>query len=205
MASRLVCLMAAGAASVLLAACGGSGDKPAAAPGSPEAPLQAQAAPTAAVGADAPRPNAAGASAESGGTGTKAKPGYAKLLDKQTAKPKERFSPCNLVSKAQARAIVGRAIADVTEAPQGPTCIYRSKAAGAGFVTLAVQNQSFTALKRQLRRREAVGVAGRTAYCGTAGQPMLYMSVSDGRVLSVAAPCAVAKRFATTALARLSG
>jgi hypothetical protein len=204
MGSRLVCLMTAGVASMMLAACGGSGDKPAAAPGSPGAPLQAQAAAGTAADADAPRAKKTSSAVE-GDRPSTTKPGYDKLLEKQSRKPKERFSPCNLVTKAQARAYVGRTIADVSEAPQGPTCIYRPKNAGAGYVTLAVQTQPLAAMKRALRQRQAVSVAGRTAYCGNAGQPMLYMSVSDGRVLSVAAPCAVAKRFATTALSRLSG
>jgi hypothetical protein len=198
MIRRALCLLAVGATSAALAACGGSGEKPAQAAGSPERPLQAQATP---VAKGAKRTNEAGTPQAAAGA---AKPGYEKLLERQSRKPKKRFSPCNLVSKTQAGAIVGRTIVTVTEAPQGPTCIYRSKDDGAGFVTLALQTQPIAAMKRQMRQRRTVGVAGRKAYCGTAGQPMLYLPVSDGRVLSVSAPCAVAKRFATSALARLS-
>jgi hypothetical protein len=197
---RLLCLIALVPTVVVLAACGGRSG-PAAAPGSPQKPLTGQ--PTQDK-ADAPRVNEAGTAGKGASSAADDQPGYQKLLEAQSRKPESRFSPCNLVSRAQARAFVGRQIADVVEAPQGPTCIYRSADKTAGYVTLAVQSQSLASVRRHLRKQHAVAVGGRSAVCGTYGQPMLYASVSGGRVLSIAAPCPVAKRFATTALRRLT-
>jgi hypothetical protein len=177
---------------VLLAGCGGD-SKSAGAPGSADNPLAAQDAET---GASTGRVN------ESSSAEAQA-PGYQKLLERQNSRPQNRFSPCNLVTAAQARDIVGGPVHAPVEAPQGPTCIYRSQA-GDHFVTVAVQASAFDTLYRKLRHRERVPVGDRVAYCGTYGQPMLYLRVSAGRVLSIAAPCDVASKFADRAIQRLS-
>ena len=116
---------------------------------------------------------------------------------------REAASPCNLVTKTQAREIVGTPIQEPLEAPQGPTCIYRTQT-GDGFVTLAVQTVDFRELKPQLQQPQRVAVSDRTAYCGQYGQAMLYLPLSRGRVLTVSGPCRVAKQFAATALRQLS-
>jgi hypothetical protein len=175
---RVPCLIALALASVLLAACGGS-SKPSPPPGSPQNPLVAQTAP------------AAGA-----------KPGYQGLLESQASKPRSRFTPCNLVTKAQAQAIVGLPLRDPLEAPRGPTCIYRSQD-GKRLITLAVQPLDFAKLKRRIRGRQAVSVANRSAFCGTLGAPVLYVELPKRRVLSVAAGCEVGKQFAAAAVRRL--
>jgi hypothetical protein len=193
-AMRLVCLLALAAAGLTLAACGGS--KPAPAPGSPEKPLVAEQTRLGATGSGARNNEAAGSASQ-------AKPGYESLVKKQSSHPRSRFTPCNLVTASQARAILGAAIEDPVEAPQGPTCIYRSRN-GKSFVSVAVQQGNFDKLKGQLRLRHRVNVSSRTAYCGTYGQPMLYLRLSGGRVLSVAAQCEVAKQFATKAVRQLS-
>lgn len=206
---RLPILIALLAATAFLAACGGDKSPP---KGSAENPVAAKPTPEGSSAPDGSRLNEAGgpagpaaAAASDNAAAAKANPGYSKLLARQSAKPKKRFSPCSLVSKGAAGAIVGYRIVDVTEAPQGPTCIYRGKQAQAGFVTLAVQAQPFAALKKAMRRREAVDVGAKAAYCGMSGRPLLVAAVGDGRVLSVAAPCGIAKRFAKTAIARLDG
>jgi hypothetical protein len=66
-----------------------------------------------------------------------------------------------------------------------------------------VQTVDFDKLKPRLRPRQRIAVTGRTAYCGTYGQPMLYVPLSGGRVLSVAAHCAIAKQFAIAAVRQL--
>ena len=129
-------------------------------------------------------------------------PSFEKLVERQSSKPGSRFTPCSLVTRAQAGAILGAAVLVPREAPQGPTCIYRTRT-GDDFVTLAVEQMSFSGLKRQQRRERPLEVAGRSAFCGAHGQPMLYVQLSRERVLSVAAPCPVAKRFATRAVTRL--
>ena len=184
---RLLCPLALTAAAALLAACGGGSEKHAA-PGTPQNPLVAR---------DTP-----GAKAQSSEAGSSNAPGYQKLLERQSKKPQSNFTPCNLVSKAQAQAIMGARIVDPLEAPQGPTCIYRTRD-GKNFITLAVQPVKFAKLKRQLADRKPVAISNRTAYCGRYGQSMLYMPLSGGRVLSVSARCKLAKQFALTALGRL--
>jgi hypothetical protein len=190
----------------LLAACGGQ-SKPTPPPGSPENPLVAQ-APQDSVTAgrlNEAAPAAKGTSS-AGAEGTKpkrdAQPGYQKLVERQGSKPRSRFTPCNLVTKAQAGAIVGAPLQDPLEAPQGPTCIYRSRD-GKRFVTLAVQPVAFSKLKRQMHQRRQVAVSNKTAFCGMLGQPILYVPLSGSRVLSVAAPCQVARKFAARAVQRL--
>jgi hypothetical protein len=188
----------------LLAACGGQ-SKPKPAPGSPENPLVAQ-APQEAVTSGRLNEAAKGATGP-GAEGAKpkaaAQPGYQKLVERQGSKPRSRFTPCNLVTKAQAGAIVGAPLQDPLEAPQGPTCIYRSQD-GKRFVTLAVQSVAFSKLKHQMHKRQQVTVSNKTAFCGMLGQPILYVPLSGSRVLSVAAPCQVARKFAARAVPRLN-
>jgi hypothetical protein len=107
------------------------------------------------------------------------------------------------VTKAQAQAIVGVPINDPLEAPRGPTCIYRTQD-GKSFITVAVQSLDFAALKRRIHKREQVSVSHRSAFCGVLGAPVVYVSLPNHRVLSVAAPCNVGRLFATTALGRLT-
>ena len=188
----------------LLGACGGQ-SKPKPPPGSPENPLVAQAPQdTVTQGRlNEAAPAAKGAPAEGAKPKAADQPGYQKLVERQGSKPRSRFTPCNLVTKAQAGAIVGGPLQDPLEAPQGPTCIYRSQD-GKRFVTLAVQSVAFSKLKHQMHKRQQVTVSNKTAFCGMLGQPILYVPLSGSRVLSVAAPCQVARKFAARAVPRLN-
>jgi hypothetical protein len=196
---RLLALAALVAAAVGVTACGGGSSKPAA-PGSPQNPLVGkQPTPGGGTGGG----TAGGRSNEAAASGSKATgPGYDKLLDAQSRHPLSRFTPCNLVTEKQAQAILGAPLQDPVEAAQGPTCIYRSKN-GQSFVTLAVQSLDFDKLKPRLRLTRRVTVGDRAAYCGTYGQPMLYVPLAGGRVLSVAGRCEIAKAFATRAVRQL--
>lgn len=178
------------AALVGLAACGSDENPSKAAPGSPKNPLVAKPS------------RAGGTTSESGAK--QAAPGYTRLLEQQRKAPveRDRNNPCALVTKAQAEAILGAKLVDPVVLPQGPTCIYRNRSSQR-FAAISVQAQSFGALRRQLRRAERVDVSGRTAYCGMHGRPMLYLPLSGGRVLSVAAQCDTAVRLARRAGARL--
>jgi hypothetical protein len=121
---------------------------------------------------------------------------------KQKAQAPSADQPCSLVSKTQARAIIGAAILEPLQAPQGPTCIYQTKT-GKPYITLAVQAASYTRLQRQVRRRHSVAVANRHGICGSFGRSMLYLPIGGGRVLSIAGPCGIASRFAAQALPHL--
>jgi hypothetical protein len=168
----------------LLAGCGGDAET-SAPPGSPKNPLVGK-TPSENEGASEKKPG----------------PSFDTIVQNQSSKPQRRFSPCNLVSRSQAKAIVKAPVDELVEAPQGPTCIYQSPES-ASFVTLSVQPGAVDQLKRRLGDRKAVDVADRTAYCGRLGQPQLYVPLSGGRVLTVSARCAVATRFAATALRQL--
>lgn len=221
---RLISLLGApAAAAVLLAAgCGGDGASDAA-PGSKERPLvattQARALPKAAdrkaarvsESADASGaevPSQQGAATGGGEAGSASKqadgPNYESLLAQKGTPKGSRFTPCNLVSRRRAEAILGGEVQEPLEAPQGPTCIYRT-VSGKSFVTVAVQGASFAKLRKQLGKPQAVTVGGRAGYCGKLGQPMLYVPLGTRKLLTVAAPCPIAKAFAATAVQRLAG
>jgi hypothetical protein len=121
---------------------------------------------------------------------------------KQKALSPGASRPCSLVTKTQAAAIVGTPLVEPLEAPQGPTCIYQTKS-GKPYITLAVQTVNFTKLRKQIRKTRAVPIANRTAYCGTYGEPMLFLPVTGGRVLTISAPCNVAQQFAAKAVGHL--
>ena len=84
----------------------------------------------------------------------------------------QRLSPCSLVTQAQAGAILGGAVRLPAEAPQGPTCIYRT-AKGDGFVSLSVQTSDFARAKRKLREATKVDLGSCTGLCGRYGRPTL--------------------------------
>jgi hypothetical protein len=179
-------------AAVLLSACGGASE-PGPPPGSPENPLVAE----------IPEQTQSGRLNEASAPSAD-EPGYQKLVEGQSSEPESRFTPCNLVTPAQAREILGAPVKEPVEAPQGPTCIYQAES-GRSFVTLAVQSASLNGLKREMRSPRPVDIDSRPAYCGTHGQPTLYVSLGGGSVLSVAAPCSIARRFAAKAVASLRG
>jgi hypothetical protein len=137
-----------------------------------------------------------------GGAPASNKPAYQQLVDRQSRHPGSRFSPCNLVTQSQAQAILGKPVQQPVEAPQGPTCIYRPRS-GPTMVTLAVQQMGLGKIKRLVRNRRAITLSHRSGFCGTYGQSMLYLPLSSGRVLSVAAPCRMAQSFAARALPHL--
>jgi hypothetical protein len=203
MNARLLSLALVGA-TLVLTACGGSGgsaQKPKGAPGSVSNPLVGKLTEPAAA------PNQKTTTSQSGEPSSSSStqgPGYQKLLERQTAKPKSQFTPCNLVSQSQAQTILGKAIQAPLEAPQGPTCIYRTRD-NAKFVTVAVQSVPMQSLRKQLRGTKSVAVSGHAAYCGVYGQPMLYAGLKDGRVLAVGARCNVARQFAARAVRELEG
>lgn len=110
--------------------------------------------------------------------------------------------PCSLVTKAEAQAIIGATIVDPLEAPQGPTCIYRTVDAST-FVSVGTEAVNFDQLKTNITGVTAVTGLGRAAYCGTYGQPTLFVPLSANALLYITAPCAMATKFAETALPRL--
>jgi hypothetical protein len=55
-----------------------------------------------------------------------------------------------------------------------------------------------------LSQRQKLTVAGRTAYCGKLGRQLLVVPLTSGQMLSISAPCSVARQFAAAALVHLA-
>ena len=111
-------------------------------------------------------------------------------------------NPCTLVSRAEAQAIVGRAIDAPVEAPLGPTCIYQP-AGTKSFITMTIESIDLSVIERHIRNRTQLKVSGRTALCGAYGQPTTFVPFPNGRALAITGPCAIGIRFAAQALPRL--
>ena len=228
--ARLLCALALVLPAALLAACGGDDSLAKGPPGSASNPLVAHPNPTKTGTPSTPDPEeaeetprrpggsiasrqraaqraadkrraAAKAHSKPAATASPTRPSQARRT-LPTTTPVSARRPCTLVTKSQAQALIGAPILEPLQAPQGPTCIYRSRS-GKSFVTLAVQTVSFMKLRSQMRHRRRIEVSDRTGYCGNLGQPELYVALSAGRVLRVAAPCSLASRFAAKAIPML--
>jgi hypothetical protein len=220
---RAATLIAIALCGGMLTSCGGDSTARKPPPGSTENPLAARTDPTTRTSEDpSPEEGARSRASEAGATSKPAartsasapasrKPTADSSVVTRPAIPGRKLPtvvrpsarrPCTLVTKAQAEAIVGRPLLEPIQAPQGPTCIYRDRA-DRSYITVGVQSTTLAELGPQLRRRPAVAVSGRTAYCIRLVTPTLYVGLPGRRVLSVAAPCGVARRFAAAALATL--
>jgi hypothetical protein len=111
------------------------------------------------------------------------------------------LNPCTLVTGARAQAIVGASLVSEREAPLGPTCILAFK--GRRAITIAIESLPFSKTAGEMSKPTRVAIGGFRADCGSQGTQMLYVALSDGRVLNVTAPCVLAEEFATKALSRL--
>ena len=97
------------------------------------------------------------------------RPGYKTLVERQTAKPQERFTPCNLVTRSEAQRILRKPVQAPYEAPQGPTCLYRPRAAGDELVGLTVlENQGLESIRARNDRSTSRTI--RSAAPGPQGQ-----------------------------------
>jgi len=201
MSLRVTFSLAVAACALALTACGDDA-KPEAAPGTEANPLTATPATGSGTEAGDERSDAPAGDPSSTSATEAAPPGYKALLDRQTEKPRHRFTPCNLVTLREAQDIVGEPMEEPVEAPQGPTCIYRPRA-GTKLIALAVQDTSFGKIRRQIDDLRQVDVSDRAAYCGTYGQPVLYVPLTGGRLLSINAECDIARGFAVKALSQL--
>lgn len=204
----LLCALALALPAALLGACGGD-DRPAKAPlGSRSNPIPALPNPTPTRTPPSPDPERERHAAQRSVERVAAQHAAQRAASRRRrtlpiTTPASARRPCTLVTRAQAQALMGAPIVQPLQAPQGPTCIYRSRS-GTRFVTLAVQTADFRALRAQLRHRRRIAVSSRTGYCGRLGRPMLVVPLSSGRVLGVAAPCSLAVRFAARAFRRLA-
>jgi hypothetical protein len=138
-------------------------------------------------------------------TGTKVVPARKtpdSTRDEQSDTGAKPLNPCRLVSLSEAQTITGGAVTKLIEAPLGPTCIYKGR--GSTGITLAVETESFRQIVHQMGARKHVVISGRRSVCGRLGEQMLFVPLGRYQLLSVTAPCRIAKAFATVALGRLS-
>lgn len=200
-----------------LTACGGSSSTPdkattsaAQLPGQ-SASLEQSATPAPAAG----KPSTAGQAAAATGTGaqkaSRLDPISAKnrtVRGRHRAKNEQRgtgvapLNPCTLVTRAEAGAILGRPIAGLHQAPQGPTCIYEPRKAKA-LVTMAIELTPFDPKKQSAKNVTRVTLRGHKAYCVNDHGLAMLVPLAAGHVLRVSAPCPIASGFASKALARL--
>lgn len=119
-------------------------------------------------------------------------------------------NPCQLVTLSEARGITRGAVVGRTEAPLGPTCVYRVRGGKraarpvAQDITLAVERRASSLPTRSTNRTGRMDLSGRTAYCKQLKPDVLLVPLSGGRELNVRAPCAIAARFAIDALRRVA-
>jgi hypothetical protein len=220
-AGRLLVVVAVALQVAALAGCGGDGRDRNASPGTEANPLQARTSTGGGPGVHASFEGPAGgtateaavqpviAPAHRGRSSRKAPAGSSPAAGRRAPSPRlqrqlapSASRPCSLVTKAQARTILGLPVLAPIEAPQGPTCIYQSSS-HERFVTLSVQEVEFGQIRRKLGDGRQISIGDRTGYCGTYGGKMLYVPLGRGRVLSVAAPCKLASEFAARALPHL--
>jgi hypothetical protein len=205
-AARVLGVILPMAAAMFIAACGGSSStRSTTAPGTQSAASEGAAVAAAKAhrdvvinGAVAQRPFRG----TGGGEINDDNPGNADSPNTNVRPAHPQSDPCMLVSRAEAQAILGRPIDSPVEAPLGPTCIYQAMGAKS-FITLAVESIDFARIKPHIRARAQFNVSGRTAYCGTYGQPTTFVPLASGRVLRIIAPCGLGTRFAAKALPRV--
>jgi hypothetical protein len=128
------------------------------------------------------------------------------------------------VTGQEVAGIIGQPVERTVLAVLGPTCLYVLRAAPAGYVpaqghghamrpkraqlhgievTLAVAPMNFRTATARLRTPTAFTVSGHRAYCGLTGHPIAVVSLTYGRVMTIAAPCPLAALIAKAALRRL--
>ena len=218
---HLVALLAL-ALTPALAACGGASSKDSAAstaaqPGgqaiAPSTALEQSATPAAAATSKATSSAKASAGASHKGPKVATAPdpvssSHHAAKARHRAKNEQRgtgvapLNPCTLVTRAEAGAILGRPIAGLHQAPQGPTCIYEPRKAKA-LVTMAIELTPFDPKKQSAKNVTRVTLRGHKAYCVNDHGLAMLVPLAAGHVLRVSAPCPIASGFASKALARL--
>jgi hypothetical protein len=114
------------------------------------------------------------------------------------------LSPCTLVTRSEARAILGRPIVGLKKAAQGPTCIYRQQDSKR-LITVSLQHLELSPAQQRGEQVVRVNLRGHKGYCLKQGTLMMLVPLRDGQVLNVSAACPIAAQFASKALARLGG
>lgn len=112
-------------------------------------------------------------------------------------------NPCVFVSGAEAQAIIGTPIVGQTEAPLGPTCVFKLQGQRQ-TITIALEAERLSAQTRYMHKRRRLLLGGHRAYCGILGRSMLDVRLGPRRILNVTAPCRVAEALASRALRHIA-
>jgi hypothetical protein len=112
-------------------------------------------------------------------------------------------NPCVFVSGAEAQAIIGTPIVGQTEAPLGPTCVFKLQGQRQ-TITISVQTERLSAQVRYMHKRRRLLLGGHRAFCGILGRSMLDVALGHGRILNVTAPCPIAEGLASRALRHIA-
>ena len=110
-------------------------------------------------------------------------------------------NPCAYVSNAKAAAALRVAVVRSTEAPLGPTCVFKVKRRTGA--SMSVEVAAMATELRQMKQVSRSRITGHRAYCGKLGHSLLLVPLADHYVLDVTAACPAARAIARAALHRI--
>jgi hypothetical protein len=119
--------------------------------------------------------------------------------DEESASGTKPIKPCTLVTRKEAKAILGGAV-KMEEHPQGPTCVYTSSGRE---ITMALMELSLKPLVSGARKSTPLTVRGHQAYCIRYETTSVVTNVGNGKILQVTGPCQADVRFVSAALPRI--
>ena len=222
--TKLAGAVAVGAVSVALVGCGGSSSSDSSTQAAAPAAHPQKTAVSSNLDTGVAQAQDAGATSESGGSSSgsrhAAQPSHGKQGDVTRGHHVQRAAinpatnddhnpaitlpnPCKLVSLSEAKTLTDGAASGTTEAPLGPTCVYKLQGSRTA-ITMSLEASSLSQVTKHMAKRHEVTVKGRRGFCGKLGTQMLYVPAPGGQVLHITAPCGLGQQFAALALGRLS-
>jgi hypothetical protein len=125
--------------------------------------------------------------------------------DQRSGTGGSQLDPCTVLTLSEVQTMIGGTITSPVEAPQGPTCIYKSTGAKA-WITLSVERRTdYAKVAGWMKHGQKLTVGTHSGDCGQLGNDNLFLPLGNGRVVHVTAPCAIAKEIAATVVSRLGG
>jgi hypothetical protein len=119
--------------------------------------------------------------------------------DEESSSGTKPIKPCTLVTRKEAKAILGGAV-KMEEHPQGPTCVYSSSGRE---ITMAVMELPLKPLVSGARKSTPLTIRGHQAYCVRYEKPSVVTGIGHGKILQVTGPCQADVRFVSAALPRI--
>jgi len=119
--------------------------------------------------------------------------------DEESVSGTKPIKPCNLVTRKEAKAILGGTV-KMEEHQQGPTCVYTSSGRE---ITMAVMELPLKPLVSGARKSTPLTIRGHQAYCIRYETTSVVTGVGHGKILQVTGPCQADVRFVSAALPRI--